>query len=237
MIAAIVVNKGIDKRLGKKLKKLLGADFLDSPHFTLAMTHRSVSGKRNNERMEFLGDSILGVVITEALFYRLPDASEGYLSRLRASLVNESVLAEISHELDLGESLRLGSGELKSGGARRSSILADALEALIAAVFLEHDMAKAKSFVLQLFATRLAALPTEDELKDPKSRLQEYLQSRGHALPVYQLISTTGDAHRQTFTTECRIDSLQIVTQGVSTSRRKAEQLSADKAFQQVTSK
>ena len=112
------------------------------------MTHRSVSGKNNNERMEFLGDSILGVVVTEALYYRLPNAPEGYLSRLRASLVNEAVLAEISLELNLGDLLKLGSGELKSGGFRRSSILADALEALIAAVFLERGMEAAKAFVL-----------------------------------------------------------------------------------------
>lgn len=218
-----------------KLKKLLGADFLSSPHFALAMTHRSVSGKNNNERMEFLGDSILGVVITEELFNRLPEAPEGYLSRLRASLVNEAILAEISIELSLGDSLSLGSGELKSGGFRRASILADALEALIAAVFLEQGMEQAKAFVLKLFEQRLKDLPEEDELKDPKSRLQEYLQSRGHELPKYSLISATGDAHRQTFTTECRIESLQIITQGVSTSRRKAEQQSAAKAFQQVT--
>lgn len=222
--------------MGKKIKQLLGAEFLNSPHFKLAMTHRSVSGKHNNERMEFLGDSILGVVITEALFKRLPDAPEGYLSRLRASLVNESVLAEISLELELGNSLRLGSGELKSGGYRRASILADALEALIAAVFLERDMASAKAFVLGLFERRLEELPAEDELKDPKSRLQEYLQSRGYDLPKYRLLSTTGDAHRQTFTTECNIESLNIVTQGVSTSRRKAEQKSAAKAYQKVIS-
>lgn len=220
--------------MSKKLKTLLGSDFLENKHFQLAMTHRSVSGKNNNERMEFLGDSVLGVVITEALFEGLPKAPEGYLSRLRASLVNESVLAEISVELELGDLLRLGSGELKSGGFRRSSILADALEALIAAVFLERGMEAAKSFVLSLFKERLQDLPEEDELKDPKSRLQEYLQSRGHDLPKYSLISATGDAHRQTFTTECRIDSLKIITQGVSTSRRKAEQQSAAKAYKQV---
>jgi len=178
----------------------------------------------------------LGVVITEALYERLPNAPEGYLSRLRASLVNESVLAEISLELELGDLLNLGSGELKSGGYRRASILADALEALIASVFLERGMDAAKVFVLGLFEQRLKELPSEDELKDPKSRLQEYLQSRGHDLPQYRLVSATGDAHRQTFTTECKIDSLNIITQGVSTSRRKAEQQSAATAYQQVIS-
>lgn len=223
--------------MATKLKHILGSEFLKNPHFKLAMTHRSVSGKHNNERMEFLGDSILGVVITEALYERLPNAPEGYLSRLRASLVNESVLAEISLELELGDLLNLGSGELKSGGYRRASILADALEALIASVFLERGMDAAKVFVLGLFEQRLKELPSEDELKDPKSRLQEYLQSRGHDLPQYRLVSATGDAHRQTFTTECKIDSLNIITQGVSTSRRKAEQQSAATAYQQVISK
>ncbi|RVU83900.1 ribonuclease III [Leucothrix sargassi] len=223
--------------MATQLKKLLGAEFLKSSVFQRAMTHRSVSGKNNNERMEFLGDSVLGVVITEALFHSMPDATEGYLSRLRASLVNETVLAEISTELNLGDYLKLGSGELKSGGFRRSSILADALEALIASVFLDQGLDAAKALVLTLFYQRLKELPAEDELKDPKSRLQEYLQSRGHDLPKYQLLSTTGDAHRQTFTTECFIESLNIRTQGASTSRRKAEQKCAASAYQQVISK
>lgn len=200
------------------------------------MTHRSASSK-HNERMEFLGDSILGVIISEALYQQMPGASEGYLSRLRASLVNEDVLSEIGAELQLGDHLKLGSGELKSGGFRRKSTLADAFEALIASVYLEHGMEASKEFVLLMFRSRLKNLPDEDELKDPKSRLQEFLQSRGLDLPEYSLISTTGDAHRQTFTTECKIDSLNIKTEGVATSRRKAEQLSAASAYKQVTSK
>lgn len=200
------------------------------------MTHRSASSK-HNERMEFLGDSILGVIISEALYQQMPGASEGYLSRLRASLVNEDVLSEIGAELQLGDHLKLGSGELKSGGFRRKSTLADAFEALIASVYLERGMEASKEFVLLMFRSRLKNLPDEDELKDPKSRLQEFLQSRGLDLPEYSLISTTGDAHRQTFTTECKIDSLNIKTEGVATSRRKAEQLSAASAYKQVTSK
>lgn len=200
------------------------------------MTHRSASSK-HNERMEFLGDSILGVIISEALYQQMPGASEGYLSRLRASLVNEDVLSEIGAELQLGDHLKLGSGELKSGGFRRKSTLADAFEALIASVYLERGMETSKEFVLLMFRSRLKNLPDEDELKDPKSRLQEFLQSRGLDLPEYSLISTTGDAHRQTFTTECKIDSLNIKTEGVATSRRKAEQLSAASAYKQVTSK
>ena len=197
------------------------------------MTHRSASGK-HNERMEFLGDSILGLVISDALYRRLPNATEGYLSRLRASLVNESVLAQISTELNIGDLLRLGSGEIKSGGTNRKSILADALEALIASIYLEKDLETASRFVLSVFESHLENLPQEDELKDPKSRLQEYLQSMGHKLPEYNLISATGDAHRQTFTAECKIESLGVVTQGVSSSRRKAEQISADAAYQKV---
>ena len=218
-----------------KLKTLLGSEFLSSSHFKRAMTHRSASGK-HNERMEFLGDSVLGLVISDALYQRLPEASEGYLSRLRASLVNESVLAEISTELQLGELLNLGTGEVRSGGVNRKSILADALEALIASVYLDQGIKVATSFVLALFESRLKTLPQEDELKDPKSRLQEYLQSRGHNVPEYSLVSATGDAHRQTFTAECKISSLNITTQGVSSSRRRAEQISAASAYQKVVS-
>lgn len=218
-----------------KLNSLLGSEFLKTSHFKRAMTHRSASGK-HNERMEFLGDSILGLVISDALYRRLPEASEGYLSRLRASLVNESVLAELSVELQLGDLLNLGAGEIKSGGVNRKSILADALEALIASVYLEYNLDAANTFVLSLFESRLKTLPQEDELKDPKSRLQEYLQSKGYDIPDYKLVSAAGDAHRQTFTAECKIASLNITTQGVASSRRRAEQISATSAYQKVVS-
>lgn len=218
-----------------KLNKLLGSAFLDTPYFKRAMTHRSASGK-HNERMEFLGDSVLGLIISDALYHRMPEASEGYLSRLRASLVNESVLAELSTELRLGELLSLGTGEVKSGGVNRKSILADALEALIASVYLDRGLEATNTFVLSLYETRLETLPKEEELKDPKSRLQEYLQSKGHGLPEYNLVLATGDAHRQTFTAECKIPSLKITTQGVSSSRRKAEQISAESAYKKVVS-
>jgi ribonuclease-3 len=186
--------------------------------------------------MEFLGDSVLGLVISDELYQRLPEASEGYLSRLRASLVNESVLAELSTELRLGELLNLGAGEVRSGGVNRKSILADALEALIASVYLDKGIKAATTFVLALYESRLKALPQEDELKDPKSRLQEHLQSKGLNIPEYRLVSATGDAHRQTFTAECKIASLNIITQGVSSSRRRAEQISAASAYQKVVS-
>lgn len=204
--------------------------------FVQALTHRSANSK-HNERMEFLGDSVLGIVITNALYHRLPKASEGYLSRLRASLVNEGTLAEIANELALGDFLRLGAGELKSGGFRRKSILSDALEAIIASVYLEKGTDAANAFVLAVYTNRLDNLPAEDELKDPKSRLQEALQSRGYDIPKYKLISTSGDAHRQVFTAECEIDSLGIQTRGVASSRRKAEQQSAQNAFEVVMKK
>ena len=199
--------------------------------FVQSLTHRSASGK-HNERMEFLGDSVLGVVITDALYHHMPKATEGYLSRLRASLVNENTLAEIANELSLGDFLRLGAGELKSGGFRRKSILSDTLEAVIASVYLEKGTKPAKEFILKIYTNRLEKLPGEDELKDPKSRLQELLQSRGYDIPDYELVSTTGDAHKQIFTAECHIPSLEIKTNGAASSRRKAEQQSAQNAFE-----
>jgi len=218
----------------QKLEKLLAESLQKSDCFKQALTHRSASGK-HNERMEFLGDSVLGFVITDALYHQMPRATEGYLSRLRASLVNEGTLAEIAIEISLGDYLYLGAGELKSGGFRRKSILSDTLEAVITSVYLEQGMGEAKDFILMLFDERLQNLPSEDELKDPKSRLQEFLQSRSHPIPEYELVSTAGDAHRQLFTAECYVKGLDVRTQGISTSRRKAEQKAALVAFEQVT--
>jgi ribonuclease-3 len=217
-----------------KLTKLLGSELMATDTFVRAITHRSAEGK-HNERMEFLGDSVLGLIITTELYQRMPRASEGYLSRLRASLVNENALAGIAVELTIGDFLRLGSGELKSGGFRRKSIIADAFEAIVGCIYLEQGMEVAKKFVLTAYGDRLDNLPAEDTLKDPKSRLQEFLQSRGHELPDYTLIDTQGEAHRQTFTAECVIPKLNIRTTGTSGSRRKAEQEAAGLAFQQVT--
>lgn len=219
-----------------KLIKLLGSELMATDTFVRAITHRSAEGK-HNERMEFLGDSVLGLIITTELYQRIPRASEGYLSRLRASLVNENALAGIAVELAIGDFLRLGPGELKSGGFRRKSIIADALEALIGCIYLEQGMEAAKKFVLTAYGERLDNLPAEDTLKDPKSRLQEFLQSRGYDLPEYNLIEVQGEAHRQTFTAECIVPKLNIRTVGTSASRRKAEQEAAGLAFQQVTAK
>lgn len=219
-----------------KLTKLLGSELMATDTFVRAITHRSAEGK-HNERMEFLGDSVLGLIITTELYQRMPRASEGYLSRLRASLVNENALAGIAVDLAIGDFLRLGSGELKSGGFRRKSIIADAFEAIVGCIYLEQGMDAAKKFVLTAYGDRLDNLPAEDTLKDPKSRLQEFLQSRGHDLPDYTLIDTQGEAHKQTFTAECVIPKLNIRTTGTSGSRRKAEQEAAGLAFQQVTAK
>ncbi len=218
------------------LVKLLGKAHMESDCFIQSLTHRSASGK-HNERMEFLGDSVLGLVITDALYHQMPKATEGYLSRLRASLVNENTLAEIANELSLGDFLRLGAGELKSGGFRRKSILSDALEAVIASVYLEKGMKATEAFILKIYSNRFDKLPSEDALKDPKSRLQEVLQSRGYEIPKYELLGISGDAHRQVFTAECVVESMDIITKGVSSSRRKAEQQSAQNAYEAVLKK
>jgi len=223
----------VSLHLKKKFADLLGHKHMASDCFVQSLTHRSASNM-HNERMEFLGDSVLGLIVTKALYNHLPTASEGYLSRLRASLVNENTLAEIANELSLGDFLRLGPGELKSGGFRRKSILSDTLEAVIASVYIEKGMVEAEKFVLKIYTDRFGKLPTEDELKDPKSRLQELLQSRKFDIPVYNLIDTSGDDHRQTFTADCIIESLDIHTKGVASSRRKAEQQAALNAFEIV---
>lgn len=221
------------KIINSKLSKILPKAILDSDNFRLAMTHRSMGGK-HNERLEFLGDSVLGVIISSHLYKALPKASEGYLSRLRASLVNENTLAELATELSISEHLHLGAGELKSGGFRRKSILADALEAIIASIYLEAGMDAANNFVLEIYQDLLKNLPCEDDLKDPKTRLQELLQANAYDVPKYKIISITGEAHKQTFTAECHIASLNIITKGLATSRRKAEQKAAEKAVEKV---
>lgn len=213
-----------------RLLKLLDEDILDSDIFKTAVTHRSV-GKINNERLEFLGDSVLSLVITEYLFQHLPTAKEGELSRLRAHLVRGETLAKIAAESNLGDYLNLGAGELKSGGFRRDSIMEDALEAIIGAVYSIKGFDYARNYILALFVERLADLPDSETLKDPKSRLQELLQSQGQPVPSYRVLDISGNAHQQEFLTECRIDSLDIVVHAQGASRRKAEQSAAEKAL------
>ncbi|MGM8849192.1 ribonuclease III [Salinicola sp. V024] len=213
----------------------IGHDFRDPALLELALTHRSVGGS-NNERLEFLGDSIVNFVIGEALFKRFPAAREGQLSRLRAGLVKGQTLAVVAREFELGGCLRLGSGEMKSGGHRRDSILADALEGVIGAIYLDAGMDVARSRVLAWFGTRLEAIDLHNTQKDPKTRLQEFLQSRQQALPRYEVISVEGEAHSQTFSVECHVSMLgdESPTLGEGSSRRIAEQQAAELALSKL---
>lgn len=216
--------------LVKVLHARLDYAFQNTELAQAAVTHRSAGG-RNNERLEFLGDAVLGLVIAEALYRQLGALAEGDLSRLRASLVNRDTLAELGQELALGELLLLGPGERKSGGYRRKSILADAIEALLGAVYLDGGFTAARDLVLRLFAGRLLNLPDPEQLKDGKTRLQEYLQGRGLALPVYNLLEARGKAHEQSFVVRCEIPTLGIETQGIGRSRRLAEQEAAEQGL------
>lgn len=214
-----------------KLCRKLGYDFDQPELLERALTHRSF-GARNNERMEFLGDAILGYLVSTELYQQFPKASEGQLSRLRASLVKGETLAGIATELELGEYLRLGSGELKSGGHRRRSILADAFEAIIGAVYLDSGIESANRLVQTFFQDRISRLDPQTLQKDPKTRLQEFLQARGTELPEYEVIATEGKAHAQRFRVACRIEGFEQPMLGEGTSRRKAEQAAADKMLQ-----
>ena len=217
------------------LSQRVGYTFTDIARLELAITHRSFGGE-NNERLEFLGDSIVNFVVGEALYRRFPEAREGQLSRLRARMVKGQTLAELAREFRLGEFLRLGTGEMKSGGHRRDSILADAMEAVIGAIYLDGGMDAIKDRVLDWYDSRLSALDLKDTQKDPKTRLQEYLQSRQHALPRYDVLSVEGEAHAQTFLVACHIDVLSKPTEGQGASRRFAEQQAADQALKKLES-
>jgi ribonuclease-3 len=214
-----------------KLFKRIGYTFADIELFEHALTHRSVSGRHNNERLEFLGDSILGMIIAEDLYQRFETAKEGELTRLRSRIVRGKTLAEIGRELELGEFLKLGGGELKSGGHRRESTLSDTVEAIIGAIYLEAGLDTCREVVLGLFNSRLAKLDLTNLQKDPKTRLQEFLQSRKQPVPDYQIISTTGEAHDQTFEIECHVETLPKKIKGIGSSRRAAEQQAAAKAL------
>lgn len=192
-----------------------------------ALTHCS-AGIQNNERFEFLGDSILSMVISNALFTQFPNQNEGQLSRLRAHLVKGDMLAEIALTLELGDCLYLGQGELKTGGFRRSSILSDALEAVFAAVFLDGGFISAQQVILHIYEPYLKATYLNDSLKDPKTRLQEYLQAKKTALPKYTLTKIIGEEHDQTFYISCEVPGLPIA-HGHAETRRKAEQIAARK--------
>jgi ribonuclease-3 len=221
-------------RSPEALAQRLGYRFHDLALLKRALTHRS-SGKNNNERLEFLGDAVLGCVIAEEIFRRHPRAREGELSRLRATLVRRESLAALAQSLEIGSFLRLGSGERKSGGHHRNSILADGLEAVLGAIYLDGGFEPCRACIIELFEERLSGVTDLSELKDAKTRLQEFLQSRQQPLPEYSVVETTGDAHDQRFRVRCHVgDSDNPPTEGIARSRRKAEQIAAAQMLKQL---
>lgn len=220
----------------ERLQKKLGYQFHNLDYLTQALTHRSAAAK-NNERLEFLGDSILNFTIGKALYDKFPKANEGELSRMRATLVREQTLAIIARQFDLGEYLKLGPGELKSGGHRRESILSDCVEAIIAAISLDQDMATAMAKVQDWYADLLKNISPDDSQKDPKTRLQEFLQGRKLPLPEYDVLDIKGEAHNQTFRVTCKVINVEEVFIGTGTSRRKAEQNAAEKVLAMIKTK
>lgn len=211
---------------GQFLASRLGYQFKNNELLQLALTHRSVSGK-NNERLEFLGDSLLNFIIAEALCRLYPDLKEGELSRLRANLVNGTTLAQLAREFNLGDCLLLGIGELRSGGFQRESILADTLEAIIAAIYLDSNIETCRERLLKWYDSRLIDPTALEKLKDPKTLLQEYCQSHQIELPLYTILSIQGEAHAQIFHVQCQVPGFDIITKSVDTTRRRAEQKAA----------
>jgi ribonuclease III len=201
-----------------------------------ALTHRSF-GADHNERLEFIGDSVLNCAIALMLYQRFPTLPEGELSRLRASLVNKDALHRLAHGLDLGQAVRLGEGELRSGGATRPSILADALEAMLGAILVDAGFEAARSAVERLYANELAAVDPAGMAKDPKTRLQELLQGRRLPVPEYAIVAINGEAHLQTFEVVCRIPALGIAASGSGANRRAAEQVAAAQAYEQAATR
>jgi ribonuclease-3 len=217
----------------QRLQQVLGYPFKDKDLLLLALTHRSC-GPRNNERLEFLGDSVLNHIVAEALFQRFPDAREGDLSRMRASLVQGETLAKVARELGLGEYLKLGSGEMKSGGSRRASILADTLESILGAILMDANIEACRARVFAWFEDRLEGVSPEGVGKDAKTTLQEKLQARGKRLPDYQLTATTGEDHCQQFTVTCALADDGKLFTGEGSSRRRAEQAAAQAALEEL---
>lgn len=214
-----------------RLERLLGYTFRDVELLKRALSHRSI-GKDNNERLEFLGDAILSFIISNSLFQRFGKAPEGQLSQMRAKLVKGKTLAVIAREFSLGDYLILGSGELRSGGHRRESILADTLEALIGAIYLDGGIDVTRARVLAWFDQRLASIePADNANKDAKTTLQEWLQAKRYPLPDYTVVATTGSDHQQVFEVECRIEPSSQPFTGQGSSRRAAEQMAAGQAL------
>jgi ribonuclease-3 len=221
----------MDKERQASLSRIIHYTFNDPSFMIMALTHRSFSSQ-HNERLEFLGDSVLSFLIANELYKRFPHIDEGDLSRLRAQLVKESSLSTIATAMGLGDFIRLGEGELKSAGWRRPSILADTFESIIGAIYLDGGIEPTHEFVLRFFETQLNEIDPKLIQKDPKTLLQELLQSKKSDLPIYTVVSIEGEAHSQTFTIECIIKKSNIKTQGVGNSRRIAEQEAASRAYQ-----
>jgi len=215
---------------------ITGYTFRQQDLLEQALTHCSYSRTANNERLEFFGDSILNLVISKYIYRQFPDADEGELSRIRASLVKQETLALVAMDMGLGAHIHLGGGELKSGGYRRASILADVLEAVIAAIYLDSDYQQTETVILKLFQIYLQNLPDAAELKDSKTRLQEILQARKLELPEYEVEQTRGKSHNQVFTVSCNIAMLELKTSGSGSSRKQAEQQAATKMLTRISS-
>jgi ribonuclease-3 len=221
------------ERLRRWLLSALEYEAVDLTLFETALTHRSAEGP-NNERLEFLGDAVLGLVCAQYLYERFGEADEGSLSRLRASVVNGESLAQLAAGLSLGEQLSLGPGELKTGGFRRESILADALEGLCGALYLDAGLLRARTLIEQLLAPALRHLSLPADLKDPKTRLQELLQGRGLPLPRYSVDSVEGELHAQMFRVTCEVEPLSLRAHATGSSRRRAEQMAAARILEQI---
>ena len=222
-----MINKNYDQ-----LAKQLGYQFNNPDLLIQALTHRSHKGE-HNERLEFIGDALLGMFVAEYLYFKFPKANEGELTRMRSQIVKGQTLTAIAQSFNLSNWLLLGQGEMKSGGARRESILEDTIEAIIGAVYLDSDVSQCKGFVLAMLAERLEDVDPKNALKDPKTQLQEWLQSRKRPLPQYQVLLITGEAHNQNFKVSCTLDTGEVTT-AKGTSRRKAEQSAARKALEVI---
>jgi ribonuclease-3 len=220
-------------RIIKHLCAGLGYEFTDPGLLDCALTHRSHAAV-NNERLEFLGDALINFIVGESLYRLRPQAEEGALSRLRASLVREESLALLARDLKLGEAIKFGEGELKSGGWRRDSILADAFEAIVGAIYLDGGFDAARAVCLRRFEVLLQQLPDAETLKDPKTRLQEWLQARGRPLPVYEVLSESGPPHRRQFVVRSRLTDAELTTEAFSNNRRGAEQKAAELLLQRL---
>ena len=217
----------------EQLEKRLNYSFSDKKLLELALTHRSADGA-NNERLEYLGDAILGFIVADVLFIELTDVAEGVLTRKRASLVKKESLAGLARQLHLGDFIKLGAGERKSGGWRRDSILSNTLEALIGAIYLDGGIENCRSFVTAIYAELLASPDLRESTKDSKTELQEYLQARKLPLPQYRVVAEEGQAHKRIFTVECRVEPLEKPVIANGKSKRIAEQLAALQTLQLI---